>query len=188
MNMEQENKQKASTGMGAEHESLEEVNYLDDNFLSRKEREEYAKHNEQLYNSPEYKEVIDDVMKEVYTSFTKSRITGEKHWQEDILKDIAEMLDKLKEERVLRNENWRIHLLSSINSAAGKWIERGLELEKKIKKANALLDTDPEKAAGMFSMRGMCHWIWGAEKRILQEKYGMTWYTPAEVNPHILFD
>lgn len=35
---------------------------------------------------------------------------------------------------------------------------------------------------------GACHSVWGMQKRILRERYGIDWKTPAERNPHITFD
>ena len=35
---------------------------------------------------------------------------------------------------------------------------------------------------------GFCHIYWSAKKRLLKEKYGIDWQSPAERNPMILFD
>ena len=35
---------------------------------------------------------------------------------------------------------------------------------------------------------GFCHIVWATQKRILKDKYGIDWKTPAEMNPGILFD
>jgi len=35
---------------------------------------------------------------------------------------------------------------------------------------------------------GMCHRVWGMKKRLLKERYGIDWHTPAEVNPDCHFD
>jgi hypothetical protein len=37
------------------------------------------------------------------------------------------------------------------------------------------------------SSRGSCHFIWRETKRILAEQ-GVTWYSPAEMNPAVIFD
>lgn len=52
------------------------------------------------------------------------------------------------------------------------------ELEKKIDEA--LKDT-PKRF-------GFCHWYWATKRRILMEDYGITWYSPAECNPDIMYD
>ncbi|MFH1173013.1 MAG: hypothetical protein V1692_00615 [bacterium] len=36
--------------------------------------------------------------------------------------------------------------------------------------------------------RGLCHIIWRHQKRILKEKHNIDWKSPAEENPHIIFD
>jgi len=35
---------------------------------------------------------------------------------------------------------------------------------------------------------GFCHKLWAEQKRILREKYGINWKSPAEMNPGINFD
>ena len=35
---------------------------------------------------------------------------------------------------------------------------------------------------------GSCHFYWANKKRILKEKYGIEWKSPAELNPHVCFD
>ena len=35
---------------------------------------------------------------------------------------------------------------------------------------------------------GFCHQLWAKKKEILQEKYGIDWKTPAEMNPMVCFD
>lgn len=48
--------------------------------------------------------------------------------------------------------------------------------------ADALLaEEDPEDL-------GFCHLFWRTKKRILRERYGVPWRTPAELNPDVCFD
>jgi hypothetical protein len=35
---------------------------------------------------------------------------------------------------------------------------------------------------------GSCHSFWAMRKHILKEKYGITWYSPSELNPDIKYD
>jgi hypothetical protein len=35
---------------------------------------------------------------------------------------------------------------------------------------------------------GFCQRFWRTKQRILKEKYGLSWKTPDEMNPHIIFD
>lgn len=61
----------------------------------------------------------------------------------------------------------------------------------RIKEAKRLLEVypdQPEHAARLFMELGSCHWLWGMKKHILKEKYGITWYTPAELDPNTIFD
>jgi len=35
---------------------------------------------------------------------------------------------------------------------------------------------------------GRCHMLWAAKRQILQEEYGVEWFSPAEMNPNVCFD
>ena len=35
---------------------------------------------------------------------------------------------------------------------------------------------------------GWCHMFWGVKEQILQEEYGVEWFSPAEMNPNVCFD
>jgi hypothetical protein len=45
-----------------------------------------------------------------------------------------------------------------------------------------------EELANQPERLGFCHIVWATQKRILKDKYGIDWKTPAEMNPGILFD
>ncbi len=50
-----------------------------------------------------------------------------------------------------------------------------------------------EKAAdkeleGVPRRLGFCHQYWAVKKRILKEKHGIDWHSPAELNPNTRFD
>lgn len=36
--------------------------------------------------------------------------------------------------------------------------------------------------------RGCCHAIWTKQKEILAERYSITWFSPKDMNPGVLFD
>jgi len=57
-----------------------------------------------------------------------------------------------------------------------------------INEAQKLMPDNPERAANLFIQLGSCHRLWALQKHILKEKYGITWYTPAELHPEIKFD
>lgn len=44
------------------------------------------------------------------------------------------------------------------------------------------------KEIGSGGYLGYCHLYWATKKRILKEKYSIDWKSPAELNPHILYD
>jgi hypothetical protein len=53
------------------------------------------------------------------------------------------------------------------------------------------IDTEVNEALKDHPMRGkfgFVHVFWVTKKAILKNKYGIEWRSPAEMNPHILFD
>lgn len=48
---------------------------------------------------------------------------------------------------------------------------------------DALLADHPQRGA-----EGFCHVRWETKKRLLEERHGIRWRTPAEMNPHVIFD
>ena len=66
-------------------------------------------------------------------------------------------------------------------------VERTKALESMMDAA----DKEADMALVMHPGRGelgFCHIVWETKKRILKEKYGMEWKTPAEENPDTCFD
>jgi len=49
---------------------------------------------------------------------------------------------------------------------------------------NLIKELGPEQAR----REGFCFLLWGEQKRILKEKYGIDWKSPDEMNPDVLFD
>jgi hypothetical protein len=52
----------------------------------------------------------------------------------------------------------------------------------------ATLEADAELAGEDRDAMGFCHLHWHAKQRILRDRYGVEWRTPAELNPRINFD
>jgi hypothetical protein len=44
-----------------------------------------------------------------------------------------------------------------------------------------------EKESPIVGM-GRCHDVWGRMRQILKTEHGMVWYSPSQMNTHILFD
>ena len=55
-----------------------------------------------------------------------------------------------------------------------------------INNAIEIMEKSPEEAAKLFYRNGSCYAIWEIKKRLLKEKHNIDWYTPAELNPHII--
>ena len=124
--------------------------------------EELRAQNEALEKSPEYQRIISEVMKDVYTQFVSERIE-----QEEKLLEMDDTDDPFYD-------------------GSGESMKDSIS--KRISEAKRLLPNNPERAANLFIQLGSCHRLWALQKRILKEKYGITWYTPAELHPEIKFD
>jgi hypothetical protein len=124
--------------------------------------EELRAQNEALEKSPEYQRIISEVMKDVYTQFVSERIEQEEKWLE---------MDDTDD---------------PFYDGSGESMK--VSASKRIAEAKRLLPNNPEQAAQVFMQLGSCHRIWAIQKQILKEKYGITWYTPAELHPEIKFD
>ena len=126
------------------------------------ELEELRTHNEALENSSEFQRILPEVKKEIYTLFVKE----EMKYSENLLKSPED------EESIFSG------LHESMRASA----------KEKIEKAKELMPNNPEQAAQVFMQLGSCHRLWAMQKNILKEKYGITWYNPAELNPDVKFD
>ena len=121
---------------------------------------ELKEHNNALELSSEYQCILPEVMNEVYSQYVKEEIERSERYLE---RENAEEDDVLY--RLLREST-----------------------EKKLNEAKRLMPDYPEQAARVFMQLGSCHRIWATQKRILKEKYDITWYTPSELNPYVKFD
>jgi hypothetical protein len=66
-----------------------------------------------------------------------------------------------------------------------------IEDDPNYKSVFASIDAEVDEKLKDHPMRGSmgyCHVFWDTKKKILREKYGIHWRSPAEMNPHILFD
>lgn len=137
--------------------------------------EELRAQNEALEKSPEYQRIISEVMNEVYSLFVKERI------------------ESLECQVATENDE-------DLFGDDGKFPNDDLPweptpIERKMNKPSFLIATaksflphDPAHAAEVLIQIGSCHRIWAIQKQILKEKYGITWYTPAELHPEIKYD
>jgi len=124
--------------------------------------EELRAQNEALEKSPEYQRIISEVMKDVYTQFVSERIE-----QEEKLLEMDDTDDPFYD---------------------GSGESMKVSASKRIAEAKRLLPNNPERAANLFIQLGCCHRLWDMQKTILKEKYGITWYSPDELNPEIIYD
>lgn len=134
--------------------------------------EELRAHNNALEQSLEYQRILPEVMNEVYSLYVNERIES--------LESLAETEGLFGYDSYFPNDDL-------------PWEQTSIE--RKMNKPSFLIDTaksylphDPAHAAEVLSQIGSCHRLWALQKHILKEKYGITWYTPAELNPEIKYD
>ena len=129
-------------------------------------------HNMALEQSPEFQQKVQEVEKEVYTQFTLDSIRD----MELYLANGGEDEETIYDDEFDAPTEYDVYLRKKSN---------------RIKEAKKLLENypdHPERAARLFIQLGSCHWIWAMKKRILKEKYGITWYAPPEVNTDCIYD
>ena len=151
--------------------------------------------NEALEQSSEFQRIVHEVDKEVYTQFALERIREAEH-------DLVEYGDYEEPEF---DDDWNEYeyddepksscekplVPNGVDDAIEKYEKYLRKRSNRIKEAKRLLEVypdEPEFAARLFLKLGACHWLWVEKKRILKEKYGITWYTPAELDPDVIFD
>ena len=142
------------------------------NNLSIEEQRTYKKILEQ---SPEYQRILPEVMNEVYSFYVNERIES------------LECLVETEDDGDLFGDDGKF------SNDDLPWDQT--PIERKMNKPSFLIATakkclphDPARAVEVLSQLGSCHTLWDIQKRILKEKYGITWYTPAELHPEIKFD
>ena len=63
-----------------------------------------------------------------------------------------------------------------------------VEETKEYQQIEEALEKELSELMKNISGLGSCHFYWANKKRILKEKYGIDWQSPAELNSHICFD
>lgn len=125
--------------------------------------EDLRAYNEALEQSSEYQRILPEVMNEVYSQYVKDEI-------------------ERSESYLAREDKDEDDAFASLYKSQRESVEKNLD------KAKRLMPDDPEQAAQVFIQLGSCHRLWDMQKTILKEKYGITWYSPAELNPEIKYD
>ena len=137
--------------------------------------EELRASNKALEQSSEYQRILPEVMNEVYSLYVKERIES------------LERLAEAEEDEDLFGDDGKFP------NDDLPWEPTPIEREMNkpsflITTAKSFLPHDPAHAAEVLSQIGSCHTLWDIQKRILKEKYNITWYTPAELHPEIRYD
>lgn len=120
--------------------------------------------NKALEQSSEYQRILPEVMNEVYSQYVKEEIE--------------------RSECYLERENEE----DDDDVFASLYKSQRESTKKKLNEAKMLMPDYPEQAAQVFMQLGSCHRLWDMQKTILKEKFGITWYSPDELNPEIIYD
>lgn len=131
--------------------------------------------NKALEQSPEYQRILPEVMKEVYTIFVNERIESEEDFLERVDVD-----DPYFSQPIIPDDLPFVTPYDELSIIDAT--------KMRISEAKEFMPHNPEKAANILAMMGSCHRLWAIQKQILKEKYGITWYTPAELHPDIRYD
>ena len=149
----------------------------------------YLEHNRALEQSPDFKRIEKEVEKEVYTQFALQ------HIKEDELNVLdRSFFEGPKTTYKIGNEpnsSGKKPLKPLADDVLARYEEYLRERSNRIKEAKRLLElypNEPERAANLYMKLGSCHYLWGMKKRILKEKYGITWYAISEIYPDTCFD
>lgn len=148
-----------------------------------------------LEQSPEFQRIVQEVDKEVYTQFALEHVRYEEQalveygdyeepesdvdWNEY---EFSDEPDSSKEKNLFSDR---------VDEELERYAKYLRKRSNRIKEAKRLLEVYPDqpiRAARLFMKLGSCHWLWGMKKHILKKKYGITWYTPAELDPDVIFD
>jgi hypothetical protein len=62
-----------------------------------------------------------------------------------------------------------------------------IEDAPEIKLILRVVERRAEKESPIVGM-GRCHDVWGRMRQILKTEHGIVWYSPSQMNTHILFD
>ena len=120
--------------------------------------------NKALEQSSEYQRILPEVMNEVYSQYVKEEIE--------------------RSECYLERENEE----DDDDVFASLYKSQRESTKKKLNEAKMLMPDYPEQAAQVFMQLGSCHRLWDMQKTILKEKFGITWYSPDELNLEIIYD
>ena len=136
--------------------------------------EELRAYNQALEDSLEYQSILSEVMKEVYTIYVNERLESLESFLESEKDNPYFSQPIIPDDLPFGSPQ---DVLSEIDEA-----------KMKVLIAKEYMPDNPQMAASVLEQLGSCHRIWSMQKTILKEKYGITWYTPAELNPDIIFD
>lgn len=82
----------------------------------------------------------------------------------------------------------RTRVLRACLTQSGWDFHDPIEDEPHLKAVFKAAEQAAKAEAGPGGYMGYCHLFWDAQQRILQERYGIAWYTPRQMNPNVEMD
>lgn len=101
----------------------------------------------------------------------------DRFFDKNVEKKLSKMFSSEELIQIIRSP-WIGRLKTDPVEYTREWAEIYYDVQEEI---NSLFKDQPRS-------RGLCRSIWREKKRILKEKYGIDWRSPAELNPRVRFD
>ena len=81
-------------------------------------------------------------------------------------------------------------LMAARQGGNQKWLVDPIEVDPLLADKVRLAAEEAQQNAdlGDHHGRGRCHVVWSMQKTILADRYGITWFSPREMNPDVWFD
>ena len=92
---------------------------------------------------------------------------------------------------VPRNQLTRIlQAIAVQHPQPGELLRDPIEDEAAVKQAFAIAEQEAEASLGevLKEQMGYCHLFWAEKASILKVRFGIEWFSPAQMNPGVLFD
>lgn len=101
--------------------------------------------------------------------------------------DSVDLAEKIK----LRKELLTTRMIEAIKTQGCQLSYDPIEYDPKFSKVIEAAQKEAVAAVesrGNVRVLGRCQYIWWEQERILEEKHGITWFSPAQMNPDIMMD
>jgi len=98
---------------------------------------------------------------------------------------------KLADKIILRKKSLTAKMMEAIKTQGCQLIYDPIEYDPKFSEVIQAAQSEAVsvvESSGNVRVLGRCQYIWWEQERILKEKHGITWFSPAQMNPDIMMD